>query len=162
MKRRLRICFVIMWLTLIFMFSAQPDSRSYEISGSVSFQLVKLYDRLNHAGMNRQEMETTALHIEYPVRKVAHMSEYAVLSLLFLITFFAYSRQEPGSRKIRLICLLALMAVFCCACLDEFHQLFVRGREGKFTDVLIDLAGAGAALAVAGLILSHNMKKRKR
>lgn len=162
MRRGLRIGFVVIWLVLIFAFSAQPDVRSYEVSGSVSFQLVKLYDRLFHTAMTPQEMETVVLRIEYPVRKAAHMSEYAVLSLLFLVTFFAYSKQEPGVRKVRMLCVLSLLTVFGCACLDEFHQLFVRGREGKFTDVLIDLAGAGVALAVAGLILSHKLKKRKR
>ena len=162
MRPRLRICFVALWLVLIFVFSAQPDIRSYEVSGSVSFQLVKLCNNLFHANLSEQEMETQALRIEYPVRKAAHMSEYAVLSLLFLATFFAYSKLEPGQRKVRLLCILSLLAVFGCACLDEFHQLFVQGREGKFTDVLIDSAGAATALLVAGLVMIHKIHKKEK
>lgn len=163
MKRRLKIIFVLIWLFVIFVFSAQPDVRSYEASGSVSYQLVKCYDRLMHIQKTPEEMEKTALLIEYPVRKAAHMSEYAVLALLFLATYFAYSKREAGPGKIRFLSVCALLSVFGCACLDEFHQLFVQGREGKFTDVLIDSAGAAVALLVAGLILFHNEnKKRKR
>ena len=53
------------------------------------------------------------------------------------------------------------MAVFCCACLDEFHQLFVRGREGKFTDVLIDTAGAllGIVIVQAVIFAFYKIKK---
>ena len=32
----------------------------------------------------------------------------------------------------------AFAIVFCYACTDEFHQLFVPGRAGRFTDVMID------------------------
>lgn len=162
MKFKCRIIFVILWLAVIFVFSAQPDVRSYEVSGSVSYQLVKLYDHVFHAELTGQEMETAALSIEYPVRKMAHMSEYAVLSILFLMTFLAYTGTVSSPRKIWITGMLSLAAVFGCACLDEFHQLFVQGREGKFTDVLIDSAGAAVALVIAGLILFHKMKKRKR
>ena len=38
--------------------------------------------------------------------------------------------------------LLALCSSFLYACTDELHQLFVSGRSGQFTDVLIDTLGA--------------------
>ena len=33
------------------------------------------------------------------------------------------------------------MGVFLYACTDEFHQLFVPGRDGNFRDVIIDTSG---------------------
>ena len=163
MRRRLKIILVLLWLLVIFSFSAQPDIRSYEVSGSVSYQLVKCYNHLMNIRQTPEEMEQTALLIEYPVRKAAHMSEYAVLAILFLVTYCAYSKRESGVAGIWFLSACALLSVFGCACLDEFHQLFVQGREGKFTDVLIDSSGAAAALLVAGLIMTYKEnKKRKR
>lgn len=162
MNRKIKILFVAVWLVVIFVFSAQPDMHSYAVSGSVSYRLVQLYDGLTGMEHTPAELEQMALRIEYPVRKAAHMSEYAVLAMLLLATFYAYSKKEAGTAKIRLLSLWSLAGVFFFACLDEFHQLFVQGREGKFTDVLIDAAGAAAALLVADLFLYMKMKKRKR
>jgi VanZ family protein len=39
--------------------------------------------------------------------------------------------------------LYAMAITFLYACSDEFHQLFVPGRAGRFTDVLIDCTVAG-------------------
>lgn len=162
MNRKIKIVCVALWLAVIFAFSAQPDVETYAVSGSISYRLVQLYNGLKGIEQSPAEMEQTALKIEYPVRKAAHMSEYAVLALLLLATFYAYSKRETGVKKIWILSLWSLAGVFSYACLDEFHQLFVAGREGKFTDVLIDSAGAAAALLVAGLILASKIKKRKR
>ncbi len=162
MKRRLKILCVLLWLLVILGFSSQPDVRSYEVSGSVSYQLVKCYNQLMHIQQTPQEMEETVLRIGYPVRKAAHMIEYAVLALLFLATYSAYSKRTEGTAGIWILCGCALLSVFCCACTDEFHQLFVQGREGKFTDVLIDSAGAATALLVAGLVMIHKIHKKEK
>lgn len=47
------------------------------------------------------------------------------------------------------------------ACGSELMQLFVEGRSALVGDVLLDLAGAGAAIMVLVLLdmLSHRLKK---
>ena len=47
------------------------------------------------------------------------------------------------------------MIVFCFlyACSDEIHQLFVPGRSGMFTDVLIDTGGAVTGMLVSMLLM---------
>ena len=79
------------------------------------------------------------------VRKCAHFSEYAVLGVIArgLFSRLASERGVPAW-----VGVLAVAAVPVC---DECLQLFVPGRTGLPTDVLIDLSGAvtGALLAWA-------------
>lgn len=77
-----------------FSFSAQPDTESSEISGHVSYRIVKMWNQvfgLKHSG---PELEQMAQKIEYPVRKAAHMSEYAVLALLIFQALTAFDRKR--------------------------------------------------------------------
>ena len=68
------------------------------------------------------------------LRKLAHMTEYAVLALLLLRATGSY------------VWAFGLTAGY--ACTDEFHQTFVRGRHGSPVDVGIDAVGALIGLAV--------------
>ena len=97
--------------------------------------------------------------IDFPVRKCAHASEYAVLGILILGT--AYSFSEDRGRKIILLCWCVGTAY---AGTDEFHQLFVPGRSCQFRDVCIDSAGVLTGLILFSLIkhqiAKHNEKKK--
>lgn len=75
-------------------------------------------------------------------RKLAHVTEYAVLALL---VFRALER--PG-RTTTTVALGAL--VFCAlyASLDEIHQSFVPSRGPSPVDVALDVFGAALGLAV--------------
>ena len=68
------------------------------------------------------------------LRKLAHMTEYAVLALLLLRATGSYA--------------WAFGLAVGYACTDEFHQTFVRGRHGSPVDVGIDAVGALIGLAV--------------
>jgi VanZ family protein len=67
-----------------------------------------------------------------PLGKVLHVLEYAVLG--FLAMPLAYWWRSP----------LLVAVIFCVAYAvsDEFHQLFVPGRNGSPIDVLIDSCGS--------------------
>jgi VanZ family protein len=71
---------------------------------------------------------------DYIFRKIAHMTEYAVLALFF----FRAASQNMGKRRA-----LAYSALFALtfALTDEYHQTFVFGRNGNFFDVVIDSLG---------------------
>ncbi len=80
------------------------------------------------------------------VRKTGHLTEYAVLSVLLL-------RARLGSNRARQVRLLqaasfAVLAAAAFAVTDELHQSFVPGREGSPVDVMIDVTGATAGVAV--------------
>ncbi len=155
----LTVC-VVMWMIVIFCFSAQPDVESSEISGSVSYRIVECFNHISHKNMTQADMQAQAKRIEYPVRKLAHMSEYAILSLLFLAMYFSYSNEMYSKEKIKRLALFSLLSTAMYAGTDEFHQLFVPGRAGRVTDVLIDSGGAAIALLFAGILVAIINKNR--
>ena len=81
------------------------------------------------------------------VRKGAHFSEYAVLGVLARCLYVALRRERASfmtDYPVTFVIIVATVPV-----VDECLQLFVPGRSGMPTDVLIDLAGlaTGALLA---------------
>ena len=56
---------------------------------------------------------------------------------------------------------IVLLSAFCYSLTDEFHQLFVNGRTGQFSDCLIDTSGAilGILLFKIILIIKNKLSK---
>ena len=80
------------------------------------------------------------------VRKMAHMTEYAVLATLW---FIALTRERRWSA--RRAAWLALLVAVGWAFLDELHQATVPSRTASIGDVGFDTAGALVASSVARL-----------
>ena len=81
------------------------------------------------------------------VRKGAHFSEYAVLGVLARCLYGALRSERASfmtNYPVTFVIIVGMVPV-----VDECLQLFVPGRSGQPTDVLIDLAGlaTGALLA---------------
>ena len=136
----------IIWMLVIFWFSAQVADDSQEMSDF----FVHLLDAVFSLDIMRNEIIRDMT--SFLVRKAAHMSEYAVLAILLGLTIREY-KKEPWL-------LLALTATAAYAATDEFHQLFVPGRSGQFKDVLIDTAGGALGLGLLALIL-YLQRRRK-
>jgi VanZ family protein len=100
---------VLGWMAVIYFFSAQPHS------GEMTQHYL--------GGLN------------VPIRKAAHITEYAVL---FLLSQWA-TYGTTSSTNLR-AWFPALLSV-AYACSDEFHQSFVPGRSAQFSDVLVDSTG---------------------
>jgi VanZ family protein len=90
----------------------------------------------------------TEEHIEavhFLFRKCAHLTEYAVLSLLLWRAL-----RKPVRNDLRPWrwneAFTAIFIVFLYAATDEFHQIYVPTRTPHFTDVLIDTFGATCAM----------------
>ena len=82
------------------------------------------------------QLSQEASHIEFYVRKAAHMTEYCLLSISISFPLYVY-----GVRGIWLV----ILAGFVCvgfAGLDEYHQSFVDARGPSVRDVGIDSCGA--------------------
>ena len=71
------------------------------------------------------------------LRKLGHVTGYALLTALWAWAL-ALVTQRP------LVWAVAISLGY--ACTDEFHQTFVRGREGTPRDVLIDAIGMAIAV----------------
>lgn len=85
--------------------------------------------------------------IHFIIRKLAHLTEYAVLALLVFralkhtrpLTLGKFSWQTAG---------LALLITAAYAATDEWHQTFVPGRTPAVGDVLIDSSGGLVSLLI--------------
>jgi VanZ family protein len=71
------------------------------------------------------------------LRKLAHMTEYGVLFLLWL---------RALGRPARPVVAAAITVLYAAS--DEWHQSFVTGRHGTPVDVLIDAAGVAVAFVL--------------
>lgn len=140
------------WMTVIFLFSAQPAATSGRISGTLAYRIVEKTDRIFHLGLEEPQLEEYAMKLDHPLRKCAHMTEYAIMGWLccfFLAGFAGFSRRSY---------LLSLGITAFYAATDELHQLLVPGRSGQFRDVCIDTAGA--ALGLLALYLCCRLAAR--
>src|SRR5207247_2565601 len=71
------------------------------------------------------------------IRKLAHLTEYAVLSYLW---FTALNQGRKGWSLKRAVLSLTLSIIY--AATDEYHQAFTPSRTSSLTDVGIDSIGA--------------------
>ncbi|MEA1937256.1 MAG: VanZ family protein [Patescibacteria group bacterium] len=78
---------------------------------------------------------------DFVFRKIAHITEYAVLTFLF---FRASSKNLNFRRAVSYSALFSITY----ALTDEYHQLFVFGRGGNLGDVLIDSFGVFLAIVL--------------
>lgn len=131
---------VICIAVFIFGFSSQDGEQSGSLSREVSEIVVDIIDVF--MDVPDGEYEIWVDNVQFPVRKAAHMTEYAVL---FIFTYIAFMVDGLTNRK---LVTAALILVVIFASSDEIHQLYVPDRNGCFTDVLVDTAGAFIGLIV--------------
>ena len=125
------------WMVVIFLMSAAPGNISGEQSGLIVRMILAVHGVF--FGDTPIAPETIDL-IHTFVRKAAHMSEYAVLALLYLYALCKNEAKRP-MRTALLLCALY-------AATDEIHEAFVPDRGPSPIDVMIDTAGAAVGLAL--------------
>lgn len=129
------LVFSIIWMGIIFSFSAQPAADSAELSMGVMDWLLIYFSEIPVLKF----LEEKGI-LEFIIRKTAHAAEYGILAAFLGITI-SRSRGWRSRWQIKTIVLC-----FLYASTDEFHQLFVPGRSGQIRDVAIDTAGAFCAV----------------
>lgn len=146
----------LVWMCIIFAFSAQDKQESGAVSEGVSYELVSSTGFLFHLNLDEDQIREIAGSIERTVRKAAHMTEYAILAVLFYVWLGTWQFRR-GRRQ-----LLAIAMAAAYAASDEFHQLFVEGRAGRVSDVLIDSAGALAGVGICTLCIWLHRRRKQR
>lgn len=137
--RYVMLCLACGVMLLLFVFSSQTASVSRSVSAFFTehiFGALGLTERF--------------------VRKLAHFTEFAVLgafAMLFISTF-------DIKRFVCALISLTLCAAYAAA--DEFHQLFVSGRSGQISDVLLDICGAVLGVLVVYLTLYFISRKHSQ
>lgn len=126
-----KLLLVIIWLSVIFLFSNQSGEASTNLTNSFLERVLWFIDN-----------DMTFIII----RKLAHVSEYFILGILIynLLKEFTY----------RNIILYSFILCVIFACFDELHQSFVGGRDGKILDVIIDSVGI-----IIGILIINKFNK---
>ena len=77
----------IVWMIVIFAFSAQPGEKSSGMSGGITRLAINIFfdDFDEYSPVKQIE---TAETIQYIIRKGAHFTEYAILGFLSVMTVF--------------------------------------------------------------------------
>jgi len=142
------------WVLIMVMFSSQPYARQdlrpwleqalsragiERYAAGISFRYGDLIVSIRELGPGG--------FAEFMLRKLAHLTEYAILGALLLLLLYAVFRRG------RWLTPTAVATVFLFAVSDEWHQSFVAGRTPLPEDVMIDTLGAciGALLVVLTL-----------
>jgi VanZ family protein len=118
----------ILWMALIFVGST--DILSAEHTSRFLVPLLRWLDpQISWAALN--EIQTI-------IRKLGHVTEYAILAALLWRAF------RGGAWRTRMSILFALVGFGCAifAVSDEFHQSFIPSRTSSIHDVMIDVCGA--------------------
>ena len=134
----------IVWMTVIFCFSAQPADVSTDTSLHVGMTIGKM-SVPDFSKLPKEEQMDYAKKIEFPVRKMAHATEYAILGCLLTNLCRSLSMKKAY--------MWSWLMGSAYAATDEFHQLFVPGRSGQITDVMLDSVGCLTGCLLIYLIL---------
>jgi len=129
---------LVIWVGVIFVGSTDLMSAQHTSRFIVPF-LRWLNPHISWAAINT---------IHTVIRKLGHVSEYAILALLLWRALYS----GPTLRtKTPILFGAVLLACAVFAVGDEFHQSFMRSRTPSGRDVLLDSAGAflGALIGVA-------------
>ena len=130
------ICLIV-WMIVIFLFSNQPHSG--QATHSIIEQVLPILKEPKQIDLTN-----------FIIRKIAHFSEYFILTLLI----YSVLKEYKINNKKRFI----YSIIFCIlyACTDEFHQIFVIGRTATIRDCIIDTMGGMFYLIV------HKILKNKK
>ena len=150
------LLFVLLWMGTIFYLSSMNTNESNGRSKVIVSDIVEIVGKTTHREYTLKEKEALVEKFNKPIRKCAHASVYFVLSILVLN--FLLALHSNLEKKYVLVFFMTIFICFLFALTDEYHQTFIYGRTGQFSDVLIDTSGA----LIAASIFTILYKKKKK
>ena len=148
------IILIICWLGFIFYFSSMDTYESNGDSKEVVSVVVDKAIDISNSSINDNKKEDIVNVLNLPIRKLAHFSLYFVLSIL-VMSFLVSSNKF----NLRNIILISILLCFIYASTDEYHQTFINGRTGQFSDVIIDTIGASVGSIIYSIGYNKLIKK---
>ncbi|MDD3360217.1 MAG: VanZ family protein [Hespellia sp.] len=151
-----KIIFMILtvcWMIGIFTFSSRTAELSSQDSNHVGIVIGEMFVP-DFENWSKAKQQAFAEKVDHPIRKTAHAAEYAVLGAMLMGVF-------AGEQSKRWSVLKSWILGTGYAATDEFHQLFVAGRSGQMSDVMLDSFGVFAGVLIACFFLVLQSKYRK-
>ena len=133
---------VLLWMIVIFFFSAMKSDNSTNLSEGLVSKTIKVsYDVGNKMGIIKDNIDDNKItkitqKVHVPIRKLAHFTEYLILALL------VYNALYVSNVDYKKLFLITILICFMYSCSDEIHQLFIDGRSGQIIDICIDSFGS--------------------
>lgn len=156
-KDKVLIVLAIIWMGVIFMFSAQVSDESKSSSNKVTSAVVNTVISIKKENISEEKRQKIIEDKTFIVRKNAHFTEYFILGLILIL--YLQTKEKLATKYI----ILAIIFCVLYATGDEIHQLFVDGRSCKIIDILIDTCGS--SLAILGFTsiykITTNLKMQK-
>jgi len=131
---------VLIWMGVIFNFSAQNAEESSSLSQGISKILYNTISSLPGV-----KIELSLFHSL--LRQTAHFIVFLILALLLINAF-----RISGLNFNRSALYTFIFAVIYAA-LDEYHQSFVPGRTAELKDIVVDSLGIVSGLGLYRAIL---------
>lgn len=175
MKKFVSIVLCVFWMGFIFYNSSNTALQSNKQSFGLLNRIKKTYHDINLKirdgslkidknveiknknvqgtveNKNKQKELTKNQKFNLFLRKNAHGFEFFVLAILLANVFYSFKMKgKDAIIYILFICLLYAVT-------DEYHQLFVSGRNSSVKDVLIDFLGS-----IIGIVLYYGIFFRNR
>lgn len=146
---------------VIFGFSSQTGDESGSLSYTLSRLILTLANRFFSLKLPVWEINSYAMSIHILVRKIAHVTEYFILTFcIFLplkVWFFKPDTPNPRKELIQKTIIPSYLICVCYASADEWLQSIIPGRNGTPVDVLID--SIGITLGCIVLVFCYFHKK---
>lgn len=139
MKKTKKWLILLAWMFIIFLFSNQANSGT--ITHNMVEQILPKTEKINIIDI-----------INFIIRKLAHLIEYLILTLLTISLFKEYTKKE------KIIIITSIIFCFLYACTDEYHQSLIPGRTSLFSDVIIDTTGGIIAIIIYKLFQIIKLK----
>lgn len=152
-KRKKWIAFslMILWMVLIFYFSAQAAPQSSEQSMGIVKIIKSFAEKVSTSAKNLDISFWE--NVERSLRKLAHGFIYFVLGILAL-NFMINCNVKRKKLMSLGICLVYAIS-------DEVHQLFVPGRSGQISDVFVDFTGSILGVLLFAILYFYVCSRRK-
>lgn len=150
-KKIVKIILIVLWCSLIFMFSNDTGGTSTKKSDGL---IVRTVEKVIKRQLSGEEKEKVLKYLVVPVRKSAHLFIYFILGILIISLLREYRDIDMK------VVLLAVFLGLLYACSDEVHQLFIKGRSCEVRDVLIDTVGVSLGVLLYSLI--YRVRRRKK
>ena len=127
---------VLIWMAIVFYFSSQSAQNSDKTSIGITEKILSIFIK------NRTKRQEVILKFNPMVRKMAHFVLYTIGGMLILNFIHIFNISE----KHKLLYSIFLGTIYAAS--DEIHQLFIEGRGGQVTDVILDAMGVATGVCI--------------
>ena len=143
---------VVSLMAFIFVMSSEPATDSSVTSGNTLRVLLNIFYP-SFKEMDAAQQQEIIEANQHFIRKTAHFSLYTVMGILVSLAV---------AQHIKKFSLISYAIGTLYAVTDEIHQLYVPGRSGQLSDVLLDCAGVLLGCIIIFILYRYVNRKKAR